>query len=85
MIDAIALFVGGRATAELIRTGEEEAELEAAFQLPDTHPVIMNLREEGVLGPKESDLILKRVLSRSGRHRARGVARRHRAGRRRVR
>jgi len=70
LIDAIALLVGGRATMDHIRTGEEEAHLEAAFHLPERHPVVGQLRTEGVLSPSESDLILKRVLSRSGRHRA---------------
>ena len=38
LIDAIALLVGGRASTDQIRSGEDEAQLEAAFSLPDTHP-----------------------------------------------
>lgn len=69
IIDAIALLVGGRASSEHIRHGQEEASLEAAFSLPDGHPLIPRLREQGVLNDDASDLIVRRVLARSGRSR----------------
>lgn len=69
LIDAIALLVGGRASVDQIRSGEEEAQLEAAFHLPDTHPLLQHLRRHEVIDSNESELILRRVLSRSGRHR----------------
>lgn len=69
LIDAIGLLVGGRASTEQIRSGAEEAQVEAAFQLPDDHPLLRRLRVEGTVGAKDTDLILKRVLSRTGRHR----------------
>ena len=69
LIDAIALLVGGRASTDQIRSGEDEAQLEAAFHLPDTHPIIQRLRRQDIIGQNESELILRRVLSRSGRHR----------------
>ncbi len=69
LIDAIALLVGGRASTDQIRSGEDEAQLEAAFHLPDTHPLLQRLRLHEVIGQNESELILRRVLSRSGRHR----------------
>ena len=69
LIDAIALLVGGRASTDQIRSGEAEAQLEAAFHLPDTHPLLQRLRLHEIIGQNESDLILRRVLSRSGRHR----------------
>jgi DNA repair protein RecN (Recombination protein N) len=69
LIDAIALLVGGRGSSEQIRSGEEEAQLEASFHLPPTHPLLGQLRSRDVLGPRDSDLVLKRILSRSGRHR----------------
>jgi len=70
LIDAIGLLVGGRASIEQIRSGEEEAYLEALFQLPATHPLLQQLRSQDIIGLKDNDVILKRVLSRSGRHRA---------------
>ncbi|NOT23937.1 MAG: DNA repair protein RecN [Nitrospiraceae bacterium] len=69
LIDAIALLVGGRASTDQIRSGEDEAQIEAAFHLPDTHPLIQRLRLQDIIGQNESELILRRVLSRSGRHR----------------
>ena len=69
LIDAIALLVGGRASTDQIRSGEDEAQLEAAFHLPDTHPLLQRLRLQEIIGQNESELILRRVLSRSGRHR----------------
>ena len=69
LIDAIALLVGGRASTDQIRSGEDEAQLEAAFHLPDTHPLLQRLRLQDIIGQNESELILRRVLSRSGRHR----------------
>jgi DNA repair protein RecN (Recombination protein N) len=69
LIDAIALLVGGRASTDQIRSGEDEAQLEAAFVLSDTHPLLQRLRLQEIIGQNESELILRRVLSRSGRHR----------------
>jgi DNA repair protein RecN (Recombination protein N) len=69
LIDAISLLVGGRGSSEHIRSGEEEAQLEASFHLSSSHPLIEELRSRDVLGPQDSDLVLKRILSRSGRHR----------------
>ena len=69
LIDAIALLVGGRASADQIRFGTEEASLEAAFHLPDRHPLQARLRDQGILGPADSELIVRRVIARSGRNR----------------
>ncbi|HJT18861.1 MAG TPA: DNA repair protein RecN [Nitrospira sp.] len=69
LIDAIGLLVGGRASTDHIRSGEEEAEVEASFHLQESHPLLRRLRERGTMDSNESNLILKRVLSRSGRHR----------------
>jgi DNA repair protein RecN (Recombination protein N) len=69
LIDAIALLVGGRASADQIRFGAEEASLEAAFHLPDRHPLQARLRDQGILGPADSELIVRRVIARSGRNR----------------
>lgn len=69
LIDAIGLLVGGRASADQIRSGEEEAILEAAFQLTSRHPLLEQLRAKGLVGADDTELILRRVLSRSGRHR----------------
>jgi DNA repair protein RecN (Recombination protein N) len=69
LIDAIGLLVGGRASTEQIRSGEDEAHLEASFHLPADHPLLQQLRSQDVIGPKDNDIILKRILSQTGRHR----------------
>lgn len=69
LIDAITLLIGGRASADQIRTGVDEAQLEAAFSLQTHHPLTRRLREQGLLRSDETDVILRRVVSRSGRHR----------------
>ena len=68
IIDAIALLVGGRADESLIRAEAEEAVLEAAIVLPAASPLTARLRAEGLLGEGDTELIVRRVLSRAGRH-----------------
>jgi len=69
LIDAVALLVGGRASSDQVRFGEEEAQLEASFEIPPAHPLLKRLRDQGVLGAKDSQLIIRRVIARSGRNR----------------
>lgn len=69
LIDAILLLIGGRASSEHIRFGAEEAILEARFLIPDGHPVLTFLAERGFLLDHQQDVIVRRVLSRSGKNR----------------
>ena len=41
LMGAVGLLVGGRASAELVRTGEESASIEAVFDTPDGREVIV--------------------------------------------
>ena len=70
LIDALVLLIGGRASAEHIRFGAEEALLEACFVLPLTHPLLARLQQEGYLLPDQQEIIVRRMLSRSGKNRA---------------
>ncbi len=67
IIDAVNLIMGGRASAELVRTGEEEATVEALFSLPVDGPLGQRLAEMGL--DCDGELLVKRVVSRSGRNR----------------
>lgn len=69
VVDAIAVLVGGRATADLIRADAEEAILEASFSLAASNPALDELREQGIVAVDETVVIVRRILSRSGRHR----------------
>ncbi|MEW6774980.1 MAG: DNA repair protein RecN [Bdellovibrionota bacterium] len=64
---AMNLLLGTRASADLIRTGTEEAAVEAAFEGGDTPQVRKILEDAGI--PVESTLIVRRTLSRSGKNR----------------
>jgi DNA repair protein RecN (Recombination protein N) len=69
LVDALDLLIGGRASGDLIRTGAEEAEVSAVFNLPPNGQVVGMLRAQDLLGLTETELILRRILARSGRHR----------------
>ncbi|MBD0315947.1 MAG: DNA repair protein RecN [Nitrospiraceae bacterium] len=69
LIDAIALLVGGRASTDQIRFGADEAHLEAAFCIPPQHPVVDRLRSQDILGSEDTELVIRRIISRSGRNR----------------
>jgi DNA repair protein RecN (Recombination protein N) len=67
IINAVNLILGGRASAELIRSGADEARVEALFHVPLPSPVSVLLEEMDI--PFQGDLLIKRHLSREGRNR----------------
>jgi DNA repair protein RecN (Recombination protein N) len=67
IINAVNLILGGRASAELIRSGAEEARVEALFHVPLPSPVSPVLEEMDI--PFHGELLIKRHLSREGRNR----------------
>jgi len=67
IINAVNLLLGGRASAELIRSGADEARVEALFHVPLPSPVSVLLEEMDI--PFHGDLLIKRHLSREGRNR----------------
>jgi DNA repair protein RecN (Recombination protein N) len=69
LIDAILLLRGGRAQTDLIRAGADVASVEAVFELDPRSPASAILDEAG-LAPEGGELLVRRELSRSGRHRA---------------
>ena len=69
LVGAVDLLVGGRASADLIRAGAEEAEVSGVFSLAPGSLVSKFLQEQDLIGSGESELILRRILSRVGRNR----------------
>ncbi len=72
VIEAISLLLGSRASTELVRTGCDEAVVEGVFnleRLPGIRArlVELGLCEQGDEAPAE--LLIKRTVNRSGRHR----------------
>lgn len=70
VVDALALLLGGRAVGEQIRSGAEEASLEAAFSVSAIVVVQDWLKSLDLATSDGDDLLIRRVLSRSGRNRA---------------
>jgi DNA repair protein RecN (Recombination protein N) len=67
IIDAIDLLLGGKARTDLIRTGEEEAVVEALFDLKQATNLRAALAEAGF--DNGDDLLVRRILSLSGKNR----------------
>ncbi len=67
LIDAIAILLGGRGSADLIRYGEEKAEIEGLFQFDsEDHPALTKVKELDI-ETEENSVIFRRVLTRSGK------------------
>ena len=67
LVGAINLILGGRAASGLIRRGADEAEVQALFDAGGNQSIKAVLEEMG-LEPEE-DVLIRRVLSQSGRNR----------------
>ena len=67
IIDAVNLILGGRASTDLVRTGTEEATVEALFDLSGHPGICSALAETGI--ECDGELLVKRVVSRSGKNR----------------
>lgn len=67
IIDAIDLLLGGKARTDLIRTGEEEAVVEALFDLTAAAGLRAALAEVGF--DNGNELLVRRVLSLAGKNR----------------
>ncbi|MGA8179473.1 MAG: DNA repair protein RecN, partial [Desulfobacterales bacterium] len=67
IINAVNLLLGSRATAKLVRSGCETAELEALFQVKG-QPEIVRMMKENAYDPEEG-LMIRRIISRNDRHR----------------
>jgi DNA repair protein RecN (Recombination protein N) len=73
ILNAVQLLLGDRASEELIRSSEEEASVEALFDISENREVKGRIQEKGqrLSGVEEKDsLLVRRVVSRSGRGKA---------------
>ncbi|MFC7394226.1 DNA repair protein RecN [Scopulibacillus cellulosilyticus] len=66
IIDAISLLAGGRGSAEYVRHGAKKAEIEALFEINDSHPVIAVLEEIGIDSPDQM-IVIRRQISENGK------------------
>ncbi|PIB24224.1 DNA repair protein RecN [Amylibacter kogurei] len=65
LLDSLGFVLGWRGRADLVRTGADQGEVTAVFELATDHPARKILRDAGL--PEEDDLILRRTNSRDGR------------------
>ncbi len=66
IIDAVGLLLGDRARPDLIRTGEEEATVEALFDLSSAAALQQELAAAGL--DNGDELLVRRTVSRSGKN-----------------
>ncbi|MCS7315334.1 MAG: DNA repair protein RecN [Bryobacterales bacterium] len=69
VVDALALLLGARATADLVRSGAQRARVAGIFELPADAELERLLREAGI-ETDEGELLLEREILAEGKSRA---------------
>ncbi|WP_050430311.1 DNA repair protein RecN [Chondromyces crocatus] len=69
VVGALSLVLGGRASAEQVRPGADEAEVEALFDVGGAERITAALEAAGV-STASGELVIRRVVQASGRSRA---------------
>ena len=67
LVDALHLILGGRASTDLIRTGEREASVEAVFEGLDGSGIRGLLDEMGLPDEEDGELLVRRTVKRRAR------------------
>lgn len=71
LVDSLQLAVGGRSSADIVRSGQELASVTAVFQLPEDSPALHLLRQADLSDDTEpGHVILRRDVQVTGRSRA---------------
>lgn len=68
IVGALGLLMGGRASAELIRTGSEEALVEAVFNIHN-NPEIKNIFLSWDMESDADQVLIRRTISKTGKNR----------------
>lgn len=69
IVDSLGLLFGGRASAELVRSGTDRARISGIFDLPES-PAIRALLEEAGIALEENELLIEREILANGKSRA---------------
>src|SRR6516162_512074 len=69
VVDALGLLLGGRASAEMIRTGENRARVAGIFEVRD-QPAVRRLLEPAGLEVEDGELLIEREILAGGKSRA---------------
>ena len=70
LLDSLGLALGARADTGLVRAGQEAASVSAEIELPNAHPALGLLNEQGVSIEPGEALIVRRTLKSDGGSRA---------------
>jgi DNA repair protein RecN (Recombination protein N) len=69
LVDALALLFGGRASADMIRSGADRARVSAIFETGDS-PATRKLLDNAGIDAEEGELLLEREILANGKSRA---------------
>lgn len=69
IVDSLGLLFGGRASAELVRSGTDRARVSGIFDVPST-PALRSLLEEAGIALEENELLIEREILANGKSRA---------------
>jgi DNA repair protein RecN (Recombination protein N) len=67
LLDAVTIVLGGRASPDMVRSGYEDAVVEASFDVAAQSPAAGALADMGY--PQDDDLVVQRVVSATGKGR----------------
>src|SRR5256885_14332626 len=70
LMDALALALGRRADASLVRPGTEQAAVAAEFAVGGNHPALVILDKAGIATDLSGTIVLRRIVTADGRSRA---------------
>src|SRR5216684_3042616 len=69
VVDALALLFGGRASSDMVRSGEERARISGIFELP-REPALRALLDASSIYAEDGELLLEREVFANGKSRA---------------
>src|SRR6185437_6624843 len=61
VVDALGLLLGGRASAEMVRTGAEKARISGLFELASSRALTALLEQAGI-EPEDNELLIEREI-----------------------
>lgn len=68
VLDAVYLILGARSDSEMVRAGSETGVVEASFEIDNQEAIKSRLENHGIIFEADEPLVIKRVLSRSGKN-----------------
>jgi DNA repair protein RecN (Recombination protein N) len=68
LVGALDLLFGGRASADVVRSGEQKARISGRFELGD-HPALLQLLQSSGIEPEDQELLIEREVLANGKSR----------------